>query len=565
MTCCVSASSTCDSCSAGMFSSSTGASSCLRCLAGSFSSLSGSAACIPCKKGQFQPLPSTSVCSSCPEGYFSNVTGATSSNGCRLQDKKLDIALIMRSSVQYFNNTSIQTKIAGVLSNVLDLPSYQIAFQSLSFVTKVRQLQNVARLQYVATTDSSAVQAILSRNDVLGSLNSILDLMSIPSASSIQMTPEPEQGSREGPNVGLIVGCVIGGLALVAIIVFVLYWQHCYPFSKKEEEELKPDQDSQHQTALVFNEHHLETADLLSKGELELVHRIAGGPHEEMNKENRLFERPYVLRIGTPVEAAKGLESRMNVTARLFRQRCSKGVDGIVEEVQELVEADPKGAEVLEWLNYILYEPTSERTYNNGVRDEGRGSVDLDYFVQHPKAVEAELTKEEVVALRLYTTHAYTFMNGPLRDDERHKQGRPCPLPVATSFAAAGIKKLRALNVEEESAPALWRGMRNMDFSHQFVAKGGTEMAFMSTTTNLEVALRYSLSANSLLFKLSAGSFLAVGADVQWLSAFPHEAEVLYPPLTFLQPTGRQQLVECRGQGGTKRGLTFLEVVPTIA
>ena len=28
------------------------------------------------------------------------------------------------------------------------------------------------------------------------------------------------------------------------------------------------------------------------------------------------------------------------------------------------------------------------------------------------------------------------------------------------------------------------------------------------------------------------------GADLQWLSAFPSEAEVLYPPLSYLQPTG---------------------------
>tara|TARA_B110001452_G_scaffold188767_1_gene159065 strand:+ start:358 stop:579 length:222 start_codon:yes stop_codon:yes gene_type:complete len=31
---------------------------------------------------------------------------------------------------------------------------------------------------------------------------------------------------------------------------------------------------------------------------------------------------------------------------------------------------------------------------------------------------------------------------------------------------------------------------------------------------------------------------LQYGADIQWLSAFPEEAEVLYPPLTYLQPTG---------------------------
>ena len=35
---------------------------------------------------------------------------------------------------------------------------------------------------------------------------------------------------------------------------------------------------------------------------------------------------------------------------------------------------------------------------------------------------------------------------------------------------------------------------------------------------------------------------MAMGADVQWLSAFPHEAEILYLPLTYLKPTGRSQV-----------------------
>ena len=33
------------------------------------------------------------------------------------------------------------------------------------------------------------------------------------------------------------------------------------------------------------------------------------------------------------------------------------------------------------------------------------------------------------------------------------------------------------------------------------------------------------------------------GAPLQWLSAFPAEAELLFPPLTFLKPTGRTQEV----------------------
>lgn len=48
----------------------------------------------------------------------------------------------------------------------------------------------------------------------------------------------------------------------------------------------------------------------------------------------------------------------------------------------------------------------------------------------------------------------------------------------------------------------------------------------MSTTMDLEVAVRYSLSMKSLLFKIITKDFLALGAELQWLSAFPAEQEV---------------------------------------
>ena len=87
--------------------------------------------------------------------------------------------------------------------------------------------------------------------------------------------------------------------------------------------------------------------------------------------------------------------------------------------------------------------------------------------------------------------------------------------------------------------------MRNLNVDDDFMnqARGGTELAFMSTTVDLRVAVRYCLSQNSLLFKIMSPNFMTMGADVQWLSAFPGEAEILYPPLTYLKPTGRKKVV----------------------
>ena len=97
-----------------------------------------------------------------------------------------------------------------------------------------------------------------------------------------------------------------------------------------------------------------------------------------------------------------------------------------------------------------------------------------------------------------------------------------------------GIKKLRAVYVikakdEATKTVRLWRGMRNLDVGDKFIANhtGGTEVAPMSTTTDMRVAVHYGLSAGSLLFLLKVDNFLQYGAELQWLSAFPGEAEVL--------------------------------------
>ena len=89
------------------------------------------------------------------------------------------------------------------------------------------------------------------------------------------------------------------------------------------------------------------------------------------------------------------------------------------------------------------------------------------------------------------------------------------------------------------------------------LASGGTELAPMSTTTDLKVAVEYSMSESSLLFKIKTKSFMQRGADLQYLSAFPAEKELLYPPLTFLQPTGWSME---HSVGGVK--FTVIEVEP---
>ena len=124
---------------------------------------------------------------------------------------------------------------------------------------------------------------------------------------------------------------------------------------------------------------------------------------------SKLFEEPYQLKTGKPVEAARGLISRMNIDTAEFYRLIAKETEGIVEEVRTFAQESQESAvrEVQELLNYILYERSSEKEYPNGIRDKGRVGKDLVYFITHAKAQKAGLKQPEVVALRLYTTAAY--------------------------------------------------------------------------------------------------------------------------------------------------------------
>ena len=280
----------------------------------------------------------------------------------------------------------------------------------------------------------------------------------------------------------------------------------------------------------------------------------------------RLFEDIYDLKTGKPVEAARGLIDRMQITvnASEYHHLVGLGADGIEEEVKQFASKSVEGVEVNELLHYIRYERTSEKMYPNGIRDKGRTGMRFIDFLMHKKAQEARLTEAEVLALRLYTTAAYKHMNNPLRDDARYRAGVMCPLPVTTYHAVEGIKKLRALNAGSNQKAVLWRGMRSVRVTEEFMKEGGTELAFMSTTSDINVAVRYSLSQHSLLLKIVASNFMSTGAELQWLSAFPSEAEILYPPLTYLQPTGRKDTLVME-RDRKSLSFTVVEVEPFLA
>ena len=94
---------------------------------------------------------------------------------------------------------------------------------------------------------------------------------------------------------------------------------------------------------------------------------------------------------------------------------------------------------------------------------------------------------------------------------------------------------------------------------------GGSELAPMSTTTALGVALAYAAGGAgacccATVLKIVPRNVLDRGASMAFVSAFPQEAEYLYPPLTFMQPTGRTETVEVG-----ECSFTVIEVEPRLA
>ena len=164
---------------------------------------------------------------------------------------------------------------------------------------------------------------------------------------------------------------------------------------------------------------------------------------------------------------------------------------------------------------------------------DGRGMKLID-FCLHPSAQLAKLDPTAVAALRIYTTAAFASINSPLRDLDRKARGE---------LRAVGARDCATANAEV----TLWRGLKNVDIVQTFLDEGGTELAPMSTTSDLSIAVRYSVGEQSLLLRLLTRS------------SMEGEAEVLYPPLTYLQPVGVESSIELGG-------LTFrvLTVVPRI-
>ena len=234
-----------------------------------------------------------------------------------------------------------------------------------------------------------------------------------------------------------------------------------------------------------------------------------------------------LLEFGSPSEAMLGIAHSMGLTDVSLAELMSRGVNSIASEIR----ANGDSADV-EALEYALHQPARE----DGDFEKGHGGWTLDDFVQLPEAQHSRLSRAHVLALRLYTLDFYEKVNGPLR-----RRAHPHPFAATTGFISSALKMLRANASRAPDARrelVFYRGVANRQLDQGF--DGGCERGCMSTTRDPSVARLFAEEhgTEGLLFQYVSRSFVDRGADLRFLSAYPEEAEMLYPPLTYLEPEG---------------------------
>jgi len=193
-------------------------------------------------------------------------------------------------------------------------------------------------------------------------------------------------------------------------------------------------------------------------------------------------------------------------------------------------------------------------------------NVKLDDFMNRKENKVAKLNENEILALHLYTGPSYLPINNFLRGLGDKKQ-RSTLLSKETTWAQTvyyiyqGFLKLSLL---EKTYPTTYRGC-DMPLSPEFFIPdergmiAATEFGFMSTSLKQEVAHIFAgEKGGGTLFQVKCHRRDAVGyhmgASLEWLTAFPGEHEILFPPFTLFQVIKRERDL---------KNMTIITVIPT--
>ena len=242
---------------------------------------------------------------------------------------------------------------------------------------------------------------------------------------------------------------------------------------------------------------------------------------------NKFDSQPQYFKLGGIEDYKDGLTKK--IVGGLYRsmeEECTTNEDGKWKDE----------------FDYIVNQPAFEQPdpfYSHRIRDKGHAGMTLKDFLDDAMAIAANLNQAEVVALRLYTGPIYVPWNTALRlyDDKPHlllEWQTSLSILYSAVFKLSFLSKpgtvYRGVNESRMKLPEAFYRQDGNNFA------GGVELAFMSTTYDINVATEYlsrGTTKEGTIFEIEfdAGSR---GARVQWVSQYPYEEELLYPPCTFL-------------------------------
>ena len=201
---------------------------------------------------------------------------------------------------------------------------------------------------------------------------------------------------------------------------------------------------------------------------------------------------------------------------------------------KEQVNWSIKGATGLKWKNVGATKPAQGRELTNSRLSNALASK-TEFKTEQDRKEWKMCIKELSILADLRSTDFIRSGNSYFKPDPE-----PHPFPVMVFLLWMGVKKLRTFASKSMDAMQkrdLYRGMSNVGLNPEFLKRGGTELAPMSTTADLKIAIEYgSKGLQSVLLRVRTTGFMNFGAQLKWLSAFPFEEELLYPPITFLKP-----------------------------
>lgn len=241
------------------------------------------------------------------------------------------------------------------------------------------------------------------------------------------------------------------------------------------------------------------------------------------------------ISLGKSTLAAKGLDTLLGIDPKTYMHVKRKVEVMLKEFAKSGTTEDNRNIATL--LNGTYkHPPNSDGSPLTAEEIRGQ-AITMEELMLSDSVQGAGLELHHVLALRLYTTSTYRSINNPMRQSP---PVLPHPFAATLYYISDALSKLRELQGKDlavrNESQVFWRGMKDLQIADTFVRTGGSEMACMSTTSSRKVAEDFAQSKSPLLFKFVSTSFMSHGADISFLSVYPGEKEVLYPPLTYLRP-----------------------------